>query len=219
MNNFPSDEDQATSGSFHRHSPGISLEGTFDTGIDLAAGIVPQFGEWAGNSVRALGGYAVFGYTAPVYGTPRIGVHYAYGSGNSNPHDATIRTFDGVFGAVDKYYGRMNLFAWSNLHDVQLALSASPLEFMKVNADYHLFLLADEHDAWYYANGKPQRQDPNGASGRLVGHELDVVAVIEVTKRVEFQFGYGLFVPGAFVRNTGTHGAAHWGFLQASCNF
>ena len=219
MNNFPSDETQTTSGSFHRHSPGVSLEGSFDSGIDISMGIIPQFGRWGDDTVLALGGYAVLGYTAPLYGSPRIGLHYAHGSGDSDPDDNTARTFDGVFGAVDKYYGRMNLFAWMNLHDLQLALSGSPLKFMKVSADYHLFLLADKHDAWYYANGSAQRRDPGGASGALVGHEVDLVVDIKATKHTRFQIGYGLFIPGAFVRNTGPHDRAQWGFLQWSYIF
>jgi hypothetical protein len=28
---------------------------------------------------------------------------------------------------------------------------------MKVNVDYHLFLLADEHDAWYGSDATPAR--------------------------------------------------------------
>ena len=219
MNNFPSDKTQTASGSFHHHSPGISLEGAFGNGIDISTGIIPQFGEWGGNSVMALGGYAVLGYTAPLYGAPRLGLHYAYGSGDSDPGDATTRTFDGVFGAVDKYYGRMNLFAWMNLHDLQLALSGSPLKCIKVTVDYHLFLLADKHDAWYYANGKAQRQDPGGASGALVGHEVDLVVMVKATKHARFQIGYGLFIPDSFVSNTGPHELAHWGFLQGSYDF
>ncbi len=219
MNNFPSDESQATSGSFQRHSPGVSLEGTFDNGIDLGLGVIPQFGKWGQKTVSAMGGYAVVGYTAPLFGAPRIGLHYAYGSGDSKPDDDTVRTFDGIFGAVDNYYGRMNLFSWMNLHDLQLALSASPWKIIKVTADYHLFRLADKSDAWYYANGKPQRQDPTGTSGRVVGHELDIVVVLNATKHAQLQAGYGLFLPEEFVRRTGPHELAHWGFLQGSYDF
>ncbi|MBN1656476.1 MAG: alginate export family protein [Deltaproteobacteria bacterium] len=216
MNNFPSDEDESPLGSFHRHSPGLSLEAAFDPGLDLSLGLIPQFGEWGDNSVLALGGYAALGYTAPVYGKPRIGLHYAYGSGDSNPNDTTTRTFDGIFGAVDKYYGRMNLFAWMNLHDLQVAFSGAPVRFIDITTDYHLFLLVDQRDAWYYANGKPQRQDPNGARGRIIGHEVDIVAIVKATRHAQFQAGYGLFIPGEFIRNTGSDDLAHWGFVQGS---
>jgi hypothetical protein len=218
MNNFP-DDNQSGSGSHHRHSLGFSGEGKFDPGLDSSLGIIPQFGRWGESAVQALGGYAVLGYTAPLPWSPRIGLHYVYASGDSDPANGTIKTFDGVFGAVDQYYGRMNLFAWMNLHNPQIALSASPIKFLKVNADYHLFFLADGHDAWYYANGKSQRQDPNGESGNVVGQEIDIVAVVKATRLTEFQVGYGLFAPGEFVRNTGTHDLAHWGFLQGEYSF
>lgn len=219
MNNFPSGADPIPAGSFHRHSPGVSLDATFENGIDLGLGVIPQFGRWGDKTVSALGGYAVFGYSAPIFAKPRVGIHYAYGSGDSKVDDKTIRTFDGIFGAVDKYYGRMNLLAWMNLHDAQIQLSASPLKVIKIVADYHLFVLAESSDAWYFANSKPARHDNTGNSGRIIGHEVDVVLSVNATRRAQIQAGFGLFVPGAFVRNTGSHDLAHWGFLQASYGF
>jgi hypothetical protein len=216
MNNFP---DAPSTGSFFRHSPGLSFEGVFASGIDLSGGLVPQFGTWGELRVRALGGYAVVGYTAPVWGKPRLGVHYAYASGDADTADGTLRTFDGVFGAVDRYYGRMNLFAWMNLHDLQAAMSLCPFGRAKLEADYHLFLLAERRDAWYYATGSSQRQDATGAAGRVLGHELDLVATVKATPYAHFQAGYALFAPGEFIRNTGSHALAHWAFLQAAYDF
>jgi hypothetical protein len=216
MNNFP---DAPSPGSFFRHSPGLSFEGVFTSGIDVSGGLVPQFGTWGERDVRALGGYAVVGYTGPVWGKPRLGVHYAYASGDADAADGTTRTFDGLFGAVDRYYGRMNLFAWMNLHDLQAAMSLCPLGPAKLEVDYHLFLLAERRDAWYYASGASQRQDATGAAGRVLGHELDVVATVKATPYARFQGGYALFVPGEFIRTTGSHALAHWAFLQALYEF
>jgi hypothetical protein len=215
MNNFPATGSPAA-GSFFRHSPGVSLEGAFANGIDVSGGVVPQLGTWGRSSVQALGGYAVLGYTAPVFSAPRLGLHYAYASGDPDLADGTLRTFDGVLGAVDQYYGRMNLFAWMNLHDAQAALSLRPLGRIKIEADYHLFLLAEKRDSWYYATGASQRRDVSGASGRLLGHEVDVVVSARATAHARFLAGYGLFIPGQFARNTGPHELAHWGFVQGS---
>ena len=216
MNNFP---DSPSAGSFFRHSPGFSFEGAFASGIDVSAGLVPQFGTWGQLEVRALGGYAVAGYTVPIWGKPRFGVHYAYASGDSDTADGTTRTFDGVFGGVAQYYGRMNLFAWMNLHDLQAALSLRPFGRVKLEADYHLFLLAERRDAWYYATGSSQRQDTTGAAGRVLGHELDIVVAVKATPYARLQAGYAWFAPGEFIRSTGAHAYAHWAFLQAAYDF
>jgi hypothetical protein len=117
------------------------------------------------------------------------------------------------------YYGRMNLFAWMNLHDLQLTLSGKPWRFIKPIADYHVFLLADKNDAWYSANGKPQRHDAEGSSGSFIGQEIDIVAAVDATRHSQLQIGYGVTSPGTFVRSTGPAYVAHWGFSQASYAF
>jgi len=219
MNNFVSKNADGGSEWFHRHSPGLSMEGTFEDRFDCSMGLVPQFGKWDDKTVLAFGGYATVGYTADVSTSPRVGLHYAYASGDGNPANDTSRTFDGIFGAVDNYYGRMNLFSWMNLHDVQLALSNKPLPFLKANLDYHLFFLADNKDAWYYSTGQQQRRDMDGESGSFVGHEVDLVMTLKATSHAQLQAGYGLFIPGEFVRNTGKEKLAHWGFIQGNYEF
>jgi len=212
-------EGAPATGLSHRHAPGISLEGEPGPGLDVALGLIPQLGRWASRDVFAWGAYLVLGYTAQLPWRPRVGLHYAYGSGDAAPADDTTRTFDGLFGAVDVYYGRMNLCAWMNLHDAQLALSAKPSGVLRLSLDYHLLLLAEERDAWYATSGRAQRHDPTGSAGRLVGQELDLLVAVKATQHAELQAGYALFVPGEFVRETGDAGLAHWGFLQANYAF
>ena len=53
----------------------------------------------------------------------KIGLGYTYASGD-DPNTSKRETFDGAFGASDKYYGRLNLMSWSNLKDYELFIRA-----------------------------------------------------------------------------------------------
>ena len=67
----------------------------------------------------------------------------------------------------------------------------------------------------HYSNEK----FPNGVSGVSAGHEVDLVVMVKAAEYAQLQAGYGIFVPNAFVRNTGSHKPAHLGFMRWSCKF
>lgn len=77
----------------------------------------------------------------------KTGAGYSYASGDDSS-TSDIERFDGVFGASDKYYGRMNLMSWSNLRDAELFIIVSPLKNINVRIEYHRFELADKSDKW-----------------------------------------------------------------------
>ena len=74
-------------------------------------------------------------------------------------------------------------------------------------------------DSWYYCNGKSQRRDATGQSGRSLGQEVDLIAKWDVSKTLELLAGYSWFQPGGFVDRTGRHGDADWWFLQLLYRF
>lgn len=143
-------------------------------------------------------------------------VQYALASGDETPGDGRLETFDGVFGAVDKYYGRMNLFSWMNLRDLQIGLARQLSRGTRLCADLHVFHLDEAKDGWYGGNGKVVARDPSGASGDFIGREFDLVYRRSVKKDLELQAGWSRFFPGTFARNLTSAPQADWWFLQST---
>jgi hypothetical protein len=110
--------------------------------------------------------------------------------------------------------GRMNLFSWMNLIDVQIGVSVKPVEKMKISLDYQNFSLARKKDAWYYSNEKKMRWDSTGASGSSLADEIDLVWRYQIHPRIDLMAGCAAFFPGDFVKATGSDDNAYWAFGQ-----
>jgi hypothetical protein len=198
-----------------RHTFGFFSERPAGNGWDYGLFVAGQLGDYAGDDIGAFGVITRVGYTFPVAWKPRLGAEFNYASGDSDPKDGRIGTFDGIFGAMDIPYGWMNVVSFKNLEDYAVNASIQPLRPLKLSAEYHYFRLAEASDAWYWVNGKAERRDPTGATGCDLGHEVDLIARWQVNKELELLFGYARFFPGSYVRRTpGSHSAASWAFAQ-----
>ncbi len=182
--------------------------------LDYGGTFAYQFGDYSQDSIGAFGFNVEAGYTVCERWKPRLAFSLSYASGDKSPDDHSYGTFDGVFGAVDKYYGRMNLFSWMNLVDVQVGVSVKPIKPMKLSLDFHRFQLAQARDAWYYCTGKKMRWDPTGASGRDLGDEIDLIWKYRAHRHVTLMAGCCAFFPGNFIQSTGPAGNAYWAFGQ-----
>ena len=206
-------------GDHRRHSVGLHADGKRD-GWDFGGTLVGQFGKKGADEICAFGGNARLGYTFDAPWKPRLGAEFTYASGDDDPNDGRCGTFDGVFGAIDSLYGRMNLFSWMNLEDYQLSAGIQPCKGLKLSADYHLFRLASDNDGWYWCNGKPARHVPGGGAARTVGSEIDLLAKWEISDHWALFVGYAHFFPGPFVDNSkGNHDDADWVFAQVTFSF
>jgi hypothetical protein len=57
-----------------------------------------------------------------------------------------------------------------------------------------------------------------GASN-FAGHELDLTANWKVNKHLSLLFGYSHFFAGDYLRQTGAHSDADFGYVQATITF
>jgi hypothetical protein len=188
-------------------------------GLDYDFTFVWQTGEWGNDDINACGYHLLAGYQFKTFPwIPRISAEFSYASGDDDPKDGDCGTFDGVFGARDKMYGRMNLMDWKNLQDAQLNLEFKPHKRLGFKAELHNFRLAEDKDAWYQ-NQKAYR-DKTGRAGNELGVEFDIVGkYITPFEGLEFQFGYGHFWPGEFVKTVADDVEADWCFLQLHYRF
>ena len=201
------------SGDFDAYYVGARIFKKDYKGFDFDVTFIRQDGDSASDDIDAYGYHLLMAYNFKQIGfKPRVSVEYSYASGDSDPEDGTLETFDGAFGARDKMYGRMNLFHWKNLKDAQINLQVKPKDWLYFKAGFHQFWLAERKDAWYL-NPKEYR-DKTGDSGDKVGKEFDLVGELSLPKGHEIQFGFGHFWPDEFAKKQASDKEANWFFLQ-----
>ena len=180
-------------------------------------------------AVVAQGGYTF----QQAWASPRLGLEYAHGSGDSNPQDGKHTTFENLFPTNHKFYGYMDFFSLQNLHDVRAIFQLKPHARLSLALEGHAFLLADTGDSLYTAAGTARGgagttagtgYGVNRSYDSYVGSEVDVVAGWAVTRFAQLEAGYGRFFVGDYVKQSlsaPTHGAAdaNWLYLQLTMNF
>ena len=203
-------------------------------GFDYTAEFAWQFGDlWTGDrttprlkhrafALAILGGHAW--ENAPW--TPHIGIEYDFASGDKNPGDGSSQSFQNLFPSNHAQYGFMDALGWRNLHDARFSLSAKPRKNVEVTFDYHAFWIADTSDYWYGSSGNSiLRTVTSGNDVRTIGarnfagHELDFTTSWKVNAHLSVLVGYSHFFAGDYLRDTGAHSDADFGYLQATLGF
>ena len=131
---------------------------------------------------------------------PRLGVEWSYASGDSDPQDGRIGTFDTLFPGPHRIYGEQDIVSLRNLRALKTGVELDPGSAWQINVDFFDFRLASRYDGLYQTNFAVRAHAPlGGASSAHIGSELDVVLRYAPTPRVELSFGLSRFVAGRFV--------------------
>jgi hypothetical protein len=210
-------------------------------GWDYAAEVMGQYGHFndpalpmGSRSLEHLA-YALFvggGYTfADAPYTPRLGIEYNLGSGDSDPTDDKHETFENLFPTNHKFYGYMDFFSLQNIHNVRLTSSIKPLPRLTLLAEYHAFWLFDTSDNLYAVNGARRggigttpgtTYGINPGYDSYVGSEIDFVATYAISPHAVLEAGYGHFFVGDYVEQSlAVPGStdANWFYVQMNFNF
>ena len=206
-------------------------------GFDYSAEFAYQFGDvWSGARTtprlnhRAFATAITGGYTwedAPW--KPRLGIEYDYATGDKNSKDGSSQSFQNLFAANHEPYGIMDTFAWRNVHDARLSLRVQPHKNVEVTLDYHAFWLAETTDYWFTSNanstlrtttpGKRGKDVRTIGASNFAGHEIDFTTGWKVNSHLSLKFGYSHFFAGDYLRDTGAHSDADFGYAQATLSF
>ena len=90
--------------------------GKLDRGFDYNVEVAMQSGHIGGSDFGAWAGYWETGYaTGTAAAAPRLVLEYNYASGDDNPADDKVGTFDNLY-PTDKY-GTADGIAWRNIHE------------------------------------------------------------------------------------------------------
>ncbi|MHC5109116.1 MAG: alginate export family protein [Planctomycetota bacterium] len=190
-------------------------------GFDYTGVLAGQWGRWAGDTIQAWAWTLDGGYTFEQFDwKPRIGAGFDWASGDDDPNDSSVGTFDQLFPLGHAYLGYLDEIGRQNVKAVNVNLSAWPIpKKVRGRVAWHAFMLTEREDAWYNVAGRPVRRDPTGRSGRDLGHELDVTLLWKIDVHSDLLFGYSHFWEGNFIQNTGKSENPDFIYLQYRYRF
>lgn len=132
--------------------------------------------------------------------SPRVGVEYDYGSGDTDPNDGQWNRFDGLFGnrrvelAPTSIYGALGR---ENIDTIGARVSLVPASRIDAFVMYRMLWLAAATDAFASTGVR----DATGRSGRQAGQQIDVrVRSWIVPGIVRLDAGATHFINGPFMR-------------------
>jgi hypothetical protein len=199
---------------------GTRLKGKLPRQFDYGLEVAGQTGDSAGDDVGAVAVHTELGYTiAHVKATPRWLIEYNYASGDEDPADGNVGTFDQLFPTNHDKYGVADLVGWRNMHDLRTGISIKPTKDINVTADYHSFWLAERRDAFYNAAGLPVARVATGAAGSHIGQELDFFGLATVAKRYRLGAGFAYMFAGDFLKEATPGRNTSWSYLMFGYRF
>lgn len=150
---------------------------------------------------------------------PTVWMWYDYASGDNDPTDGTLSTFNQIFPLQHKYFGFIDLVARQNVHDINFQFFLNPSSKLTLMAWTHFMFLASAKDGLYNAGAITSFQDPTGSSGKEIGTTIDFTATYNYNSAIYFQVGYSPWWSGGFVRTLGGQELAHLFYTELGVHF
>ncbi|MFM1921065.1 MAG: hypothetical protein RLZZ303_2699 [Candidatus Hydrogenedentota bacterium] len=172
---------------------------------------------------------AEFKYTfAEAWGKPYLALGLDYASGDGDPTDDDVETFNQLYPLGHAYFGYIDTVALQNVKAVKLGSGIALVpNKLTAAADYHWLWRAHEGDGLYNAGGAPVRGaqfvTPGGrtvtAQESELGQELDLTLNYTPNRHLAFALGYSRFWAGDFLQETGVADDTDFVYLQAEVTF
>lgn len=214
---FVLDEDRKLRTALDReiHTMGLHLFGPIGkTGLDYDTDNAFQFGDDGARDHCAYANYSELGYTLSHEWKPRVSVSSFFATGDNNSADKRSERFDRLF-AANHPWSINDYFSWQNVVSGRARLELQPHEKVRFDTAYASFWLATDDDAWVI----PARRSSTGRAGEFIGQELEARVRYQIDPRVELELGYSHFMPGEFVRRTGSTDDTDFFYVQTTIRF
>jgi hypothetical protein len=202
-------------GSERRHTMGARFYGEAQ-GWDWDWEAFYQFGEFAGDDISAWSLASSTGYTfADVALAPRLGVKANIISGDDDPDDPDLQTFNPMF-PKGKYFGELALLGPQNMINLHSTLDLRLAEGWTLGGAAVLYWRESTGDGVYDFGGNLIRSDM-GSDARFIGTQAEVVLTYEHSRNLDALLSYSLFEPGDYIEDTGPNETVH--FVGAELRF
>lgn len=187
-------------GDERRTSLGARLSGT-EGAVDYEAEGVVQGGRFAGRRIRAFAASVGGGYTLDQPWRPRLGLRVDAGSGDKDPTDGRLGTFNPMF-PKGAYFNETGLFSWGNLAAARASFGVTPRKAFSLEASYTVRRLWTRHDAIYIQPLVPLAAGRDTQS-RKAGDAMQLDAAWRATRNLRFQGQLARQGAGSTIRGLG----------------
>lgn len=208
------------SGDELRYTAGARLGGLCgESGFDYDVEAAYQYGDVGRADVTAWSVASQIGWSpADCPAKSRVYVGYDYATGDDDPTDDEVGTYNQLYPLGHAYLGYIDLIGRQNIQDLSVGVSAEPCRYAKVRIDGHWFERAETSDAVYGTSGAIVRAGDAGSS-REVGRELDVTVIVPIDPHTAAQVGYSRFWAGDFIEESGASEDVEFAYAQLQYTF
>jgi hypothetical protein len=182
-----------------RHSLGARAFGAAD-GWDWNWEGVFQFGAFGGGDIRAWTVATDTGFTFDATWRPRLGLSLNIASGDGDPADDDLGTFNPLF-PRGNYFSEAAVLGPRNFVDVNPSIQAAPIEGLTTALGANFFWRLNTADGVYTPSGQILR-GPGGGE-RFVGTSLSMSASYEVAPGLTATAIYARLFAGDAISATG----------------
>jgi hypothetical protein len=183
-----------------RHSLGTRIWGQ-KAGWDYNLEFVYQFGSFGSGDIQAWAAASDFGFTfenAPLM--PRLGLKANVTSGNDNPGDSGLQTFNPLF-PKGSYFGEPALIGPANHIDIHPSLDLALCRNVTLNLNWDCFWRESTRDG-IYGPAVNLIQSGQTSDARYVGNQAETMAEWKLDRHFTFSADYAHFFAGDFLKQT-----------------
>ena len=197
----------------HRHSFGARFWGN-PGAWDYNYEAVVQTGSFGDDDILAWTIATDTGYTfKSLPWSPRLGFKANLASGDGNPNDGRLATFNALF-PKQPYFSEASIIAPANIIDVHPSLSAELGANVTATVDWNWFWKQRAADAVYAPPGRPLVRAGQSDS-RMIGHQANVELEWEFNAHASLTLYYSHFFAGSAVTEAGGHDVDFFGSWMA----
>lgn len=184
-----------------RHSIGARLYGE-EQGWDWNWEAIYQFGRFGVGSISAWTIASETGFTFEDRPwRPRIALSANIASGDDNPNDASLGTFNPLF-PRGNYFAQAAVLGPRNFFNVHPFVTVHPAKDWSLTADVNFFWRLETQDGVYAPSGQLIRA-PSGSDERFVGSAISLSSEVALAENLSFTTIYSHFFAGDFIHATG----------------
>ena len=174
-----------------------------NAGWDWNWELIGQAGEFGHGDIRAWSVASDTGYTwREAALTPRVGLSANIASGDTDPNDADLETFNPLY-PRGNYFSELALLGPRNFYNLHPFLTVNPTDRITVTSDVDFFWRLRTEDGIYSPSGQLLRSGA-GSNAHYVGTEISLNTSWQATDRLNLTAIYAHFFPGRFIEETGS---------------